>query len=296
MKCVSPISLKTKEGRTHVPCGTCIHCLTKRQQDWSFRLGKELKIAKTSSFVTLTYDDIHVPVLETHNQDGELIYQTQLSKSHLQLFMKRLRDHQLRTILKYRKLKNFLLPHSNLPKIRYYAVGEYGTNTKRPHYHILLFNIDPFTLKNINQIWGKGHVDIGNITPKSITYVTKYVINSRNQYYGQRQKQFSTMSKQPGIGANYLQDSTHWHRANSYHHVINSSGNKQALPDYYKNKIFTKYERENHRLKNEQNIIDKELAQDLKHVKNGNNPYTMRQNQTERKQKKHDKNSKNNPI
>lgn len=293
MRCVSPISLKTKEGRMSVPCGTCIHCLTKRQQDWSFRLQQELKISNTSHFITLTYEGDHLPIHEAANSDGELIYQFQLSKRDLQLFMKRLRKSHSTLVQNYLKINNKI---ASTKKLRYYAVGEYGTETKRPHYHLLLFNLNPATLLEIKSIWGKGHVDIGHVTPKSITYVTKYVITARNHFYGTRQKPFSTMSKQPGIGNNYLLDNKKWHKDNKYHHVVNSNGNKQALPDYYKNKIFDRREKEDHKLRNEQKLINKEIKEDKRQEKLGNNPYTIRMQQTENKLRKHNKQTKKDKL
>lgn len=296
MKCVSTISIKTKEGRVHVPCGTCIHCLTKKQQDWAFRLNQEKKIARSSYFVTLTYDGVHIPINEGHNQDGEVIYFTELNKRDLQLFMKRLRKQNEKDISDYQKIKPVNPTLLNTLKIRYYAVGEYGSQTKRPHYHLILFNVNPKTITEIKNIWGKGMVDIGEVNDRSITYITKYVINYRNIYYGQRQKPFSTMSKQPGIGHNYLLDNSKWHTDNKYFHAINSSGTKIGLPDYYKNKLFSKIEKENHKLKNEQKLIDKEIKDDIRLEKLGYNPYTERRDASERKRLKAIKNQKKSTL
>lgn len=293
MLCINPISLKTKEGRTHVPCGTCIHCLTKRQQDWSFRLQQEHKNSKTASFITLTYDAENLPIHEAANPDGELIYQFQLDKRDLQLFMKKLRKEHDKLVQKYLQIHNEI---ASTKLLRYYAVGEYGTETKRPHYHLLLFNLNPATLLEIKRIWGKGHIDVGHVTPKSITYVTKYVITARNHYYGTRQKPFATMSKQPGIGNNYLDDNKEWHTKNKYFHVINQNGAKQALPDYYKQKIFTKRQIEDYALTNQQMWINKEIKEEKRHEKNGNNPYTQRINLIEDKIRKHNKQTKKDKL
>lgn len=290
-KCISTISIKTKEGRMHVPCGTCINCLTKKQQDWSFRLHQEKKISKTAHFISLTYDQWNVPIKEGPDKHGELIFQLNLDKRDLQLFMKKLRKHHSKQLKDYTEITTNSSSSSSDIKLRYYAVGEYGPETIRPHYHIILFNLNPKTLSEIQTIWGKGNVDIGHVTAKSITYVTKYVITSRNQYYGHRQKPFSTMSKQPGIGNNYLVNRK-WHTDNKNHHVINHTGAKIGLPDYYKNKIFNKLQKENHRLKNEQKLIDKEIAFDKHHEKQGVNPYQIRLEQTKNKIKKANKSNK----
>lgn len=266
--------------------------MKKKQQDWSFRLQQEQKSSKTSHFITLTYENKWLPIHETADKNGEVIYQANLVKRDLQLFMKRIRKHQQKVLENYSKLTS-TKNTSTIPKIRYYAIGEYGSKLKRPHYHVLLFNTNPQTIKEIESIWGLGTVDIGEVEPKSITYVTNYVINARNQYYGTRQKPFATMSKQPGIGHDYLVHNKKWHSENKYFHALNASGTKIGLPDYYKNKIFDRRQKEDHRLKNEQLLIDKEIKQEKAEEKRGDNPYTLRLLRIETLIKKHNKKAKN---
>lgn len=63
-----------------------------------------------SCFLTCTYDEEHLP--------------SELDKTHVPKLIRAIRK-------KY--------PHRT---IRYYACGEYGENTLRPHYHVLLFGMD----------------------------------------------------------------------------------------------------------------------------------------------------------
>ena len=101
----------------NLPCGQCIGCRLERSRQWAVRCMYEASLHTCNSFLTLTYDDDHIrwsPVT------GE---QT-LYKRDLQLFMKRLRKH--------------LEPL----KVRFFACGEYGDNTYRPHYHVILFGYD----------------------------------------------------------------------------------------------------------------------------------------------------------
>ena len=93
-----------------IPCGKCILCRKQKAAEWSLRMYHELSTSQKASFVTLTYDDTKLPANQT------------LVKAHLQNFMKRLRKR--------------IEPE----KLRYYAVGEYGDKTQRPHYHMILFN------------------------------------------------------------------------------------------------------------------------------------------------------------
>lgn len=202
-----------------VPCGKCIPCLMNKRNDWSFRLEQEHKVSKSAHFITLTYDEKH---LRTDRK---------LCKRDLQLYLKRLRKKDEST------------------RIRYYAVGEYGEKTGRPHYHILLFNSDE---ANIRSAWvdslgsSIGNVHIGRVTGASIAYVTKYCVQTIPKA---RQKKgapydgrpFATMSRAYGIGGNYLTDCmVDWHRANDANHVVRPGNVKGRLPRFYREKIWYK--------------------------------------------------------
>lgn len=192
--------------RDLVPCGKCFFCLQRKRADWSFRLLQELKTATSACFLTLTYDDSSVPA-------------TGLCKRDLQLFFKRLRKF-------------------NSGKIRYYAVGEYGTLTERPHYHSIVFNYDRTI--DFSKIWCKGHTFAGSVSAASIHYVTKYVINRFGDFKG-RDPPFALMSRKPGIGFLYVDKMSAWHRDDDRMYVVNG-GFKQALPRYYRDKIFSPFE------------------------------------------------------
>lgn len=137
-----------------------------------------------SVFLTLTYDDNHLP------SGGTLV------PRDVQLFMKRLRK--------------VLAPR----KIRYYFVGEYGDETQRPHYHAALFGVSKQDLQSVRSVWNKGHIMLGDLTLHSAQYIAGYVTKKmtskddpRNIYYtidGQkivRHPEFARMSTKPGIGA-----------------------------------------------------------------------------------------------
>ena len=120
MQCVKPIRIKGKQGTysfknfsdgMYVPCGRCIACRIRKREEWTIRLLHELKYHADAVFVTLTYNDESLPI----NQKG---YPT-LRKKHLQDFFKRLRINLDRDY------------HHR--KIKYFACGEYGDCTGRPH-------------------------------------------------------------------------------------------------------------------------------------------------------------------
>ena len=62
-----------------VPCGQCVGCRLERSRQWAMRIMDEAQMHKENSFVTLTYDDAHLPVDRS------------LDKTAFPRFMKRLR-------------------------------------------------------------------------------------------------------------------------------------------------------------------------------------------------------------
>lgn len=161
-----------------LPCGRCAYCRSLNQKTWSLRLFLEAKRYEHICFTTLTYNQEYCPV------------DYALKPSHLQAFIKRLR---------------YYLPKS--VKIRYFAVGEYGSRRGRPHYHILFFGLPRMYYHYIKYAWDYGMIDID--TPRNnqatIKYVTNYVmkkIGSLHQvtnYYGGRLPPFLRVSKGMGL-------------------------------------------------------------------------------------------------
>lgn len=219
MRCISPLLVRTSGRRDFVPCGKCNFCLQVKRADWSFRLEQELKRVKTATFLTLTYDPGNCPI----NTSGVPV----LNKRDLQLFQKRLRKEN-------RKACDW--------PIRYYSVGEYGSITMRPHYHSIMCNVHPDISARFSDIWSLGMVHTGDVNPASIHYVTKYVINRTEDYAG-REPPFSFMSKRPGLGSDYLRTHTGWHK-DDLRNYTQVNGITRRLPRYYKDKIFTDYEKQ----------------------------------------------------
>ena len=119
---MNPFQLKEDNGGHKVPCGKCYNCKSRRASTWSTRLLQESKRSTTAHFITLTYDTKYVPITEKGFMS--------LDKKHLQQFFKRLRQWH----------------GKNHIGIRYYAVGEYGGKTYRPHYHIIIYNRSKISL------------------------------------------------------------------------------------------------------------------------------------------------------
>lgn len=159
MLCINPIEIHGHK----FPCGRCMPCRLNRTAEWTLRLCYELECWDTASFVTLTYSDDFVPKAE----NGRLT----LVKSDLQKFIKRLRKN------------------SGL-KLKYYAVGEYGSadNTHRPHFHLIIFGLDPLNQKHRDLIasswtfceperwiYKRKHNAIDVVNSNDIAYVAGYV-------------------------------------------------------------------------------------------------------------------------
>ena len=97
-----------------LPCGQCIGCRLDRSRQWANRCMLELQYHDSAFFVTLTYDDFHVPKsYYADPETGEAYTSLTLCKRDFQLWMKRLR-------------KKF-----SEDKIRFFACGEYGGQTKK---------------------------------------------------------------------------------------------------------------------------------------------------------------------
>lgn len=241
MPCFSPLDAWNKRGGgitftpaasngipIKIPCGQCIGCRAQRKADWALRIGHEIKMHQHSIFVTLTYDNEHLPANES------------LSVREVQLFNKRLRKA--------------ISP----ARYRFFAVGEYGDRLGRPHYHIILFGYWPQDAKRgprkgdyyswtsdfLTSVWGKGLVQFSEAHPNNAKYCSQYTVKkitgprAENHYehvtrYGelvQRLPEFSLQSRRPGIGASFF-DQYHAELLASDHAI--DGGRKAKLPKYY---------------------------------------------------------------
>lgn len=167
------------------------------------RCMHESQLYEENSFVTLTFDDEHLP------EDYSVHIRT------FQLFMKKLRKHY------------------EPKKIRFYGCGEYGPQTLRPHYHSLLFNLDfhdkqqfkknhqgdiIYTSPTLSKIWGYGFATTTSVSYQTAQYCAHYVMKKIG---GERalthylrthpvsgltvkvEPEFSLQSMRPGIGSGW---------------------------------------------------------------------------------------------
>lgn len=213
-RCISPF---IKDG-IELPCGKCYPCKERRISGWSFRLQIEAERSCSALFVTLTYDTDQVPI----TSNGFMT----LAKKDLQNWFKTHRKFDTRN------------------KIKYYAVGEYGGKTDRPHYHVIMFNADK---EWIPLTWNKGSVFIGDLTPASAAYTLKYISKQSRipkHKNDDRIPEFSLMSKK--LGDNYINPAQiKWHKADKTKrlYIGLKDGKKIAMPRYYKDKIYSNAEK-----------------------------------------------------
>ncbi len=148
-----------------LPCQRCIGCRLEYSRQWAMRIHHEASLYQANSFITLTYDDEHLP------------YGGSLNLRHHTLFMKKLRK--------------------SLGPTRFFHAGEYGEQLARPHYHYCLFgrdfpdqklfktvnDIPIYTSQKLSDIWGQGFVTVGEVTFESAAYCARYVTK---KMYGEK--------------------------------------------------------------------------------------------------------------
>lgn len=201
-----------------IPCGQCLGCRLEYSRQWATRCVLESFESQHNYFVTLTYSpenesSIKKDCFRFDVDTGEVVSEFQslsLVPEHLSKFIK-----DLRRYFEY---------HYNFTGIRFFACGEYGDKTMRPHYHMILFNCpipdlkfecsnfqgDPFWSSEIlSKIWGKGFVSISSCNFNTCSYVSRYMLKKQK---GQGAKiyedfgvvpPFTRSSRNPGIARNF---------------------------------------------------------------------------------------------
>lgn len=247
MPCFTPLEAVRTEGRVRVTgkgnpwlwpgkdrfsiaCGQCRACRLEHSRQWALRCVHEASLntraidprtnksvgGNGNAFITLTYDDEHLP--HDHSVDVK----------HWQDFAKRLR----------KKIGPF----------RFFHCGEYGDETLRPHYHACIFGYDfhgdrefhkntdggrLFTSKLLEETWGQGFALVGEVNWQTAAYVARYCLKkaspptsaslavqeSQVAEWVQRYQridedtgeewfvkpEYVTMSRRPGLGAGWYE-------------------------------------------------------------------------------------------
>jgi hypothetical protein len=230
-----------------LPCGQCIGCRLDYSRQWANRCMLELQYHDSSFFVTLTYDDEHVPrSYYSDPETGEAFTSLTLVKRDFQLFMKRLR-------------KRFSNDH-----IRFFMSGEYGGTTFRPHYHAIIFGLhlddlqvykrspQGFTYYNspsLQSCWcdkdGKpiGFAVVAEVTWETCAYTARYVMKklkgAEADFYTNFniQPEFTLMSRKPGIARQYYDEHPEIYD-HEYINISTDKGGRRFRPPRYYDKLF----------------------------------------------------------
>lgn len=178
-----------------------------RARDWAIRCQLELQIHSEACWTTLTYEDSKLPPT--------------LQKPHLSGWLKRLRArHSDRTL-------------------RFFAAGEYGDRTNRPHYHAILFGLPDHP--SIQDTWPFGYARVDEITPAAIAYVAGYCskkigwklergerVDPETGEVYEYQPPFNLMSRRPGLASHAR---AHWR---SWRDTAIHNGREVPAPRYLK--------------------------------------------------------------
>lgn len=203
-----------KEFPVTVPCGKCDGCRLEYARQWAVRCMHEASLKLENCFVTLTFDEEHLPPGSSLLRHRGRCDCPSVCKT-FPGFMKRLRKdlHGMR--------------------VRYFHCGEYGEKSGRPHYHALLFGCDfgddrkEWTVRGgfpvwrsarLERLWPFGLSEIGNCSVEAACYVARYVVKKQvgplawrnyasvdaDGVVTERAREYTTMSRRPGIGMRWI--------------------------------------------------------------------------------------------
>ena len=237
-----------------VPCGKCIGCRLDYARTWATRMSLEASLYPPEEvfFITLTYDDAHLPIVAKNGTVSST-----LVKRDVQLFMKSLREA--------------IYPN----RIRFFASGEYGDKTNRPHYHLIIFGLklddlsfykksQNFIYYNspfIERIWSKGFVVVTLANYQTMNYTARYVVKklrgADSSIYSLSgiMPPFALMSNRPGIGAGAY-DPSYFDKSC----IILPGGKSASIPRYFK-KIFERLDPAAYSNYTQRNLIAAEISQ-----------------------------------
>lgn len=220
MSCYNPIPLSVTVRDKNNPddigvnipiladCGKCYSCRQKRLTNWSLRLTHEYQTNFVGNMimVTLTYDDLHI-------KSNSLDYRD------IQLFLKRVRKN---------------LNH----KIKYMVVGEYGFQTERKHWHLIILGLNRTEHYNlIKKCWSYGFIVVKNADVNSVKYLLKYSFKQQfknRKYYEKQGKTPPLFRVSQGFGKDYLFSHANILKERQFFYRGNF---KVAMPRYYKKKL-----------------------------------------------------------
>lgn len=138
-----------------------------RRRAWVARAMAERSLNRDATFLTLTFNDSHLPS------------DRRCRRQDIQRFVKRLRNVG----------RDFGI---SIGDIKYFGCGEYGSLKGRPHYHLIVYGVnmldDAWQPRHVltdgrvivcsgvvEKLWPYGYNSVDRVTMANIGYVSKYV-------------------------------------------------------------------------------------------------------------------------
>lgn len=214
-----------------IPCQKCLACRVSKSNDWATRCFLEAKQWKNNCFVTLSYNNEHLP------------YYGSLNHRDIQLFFKKLRKH-------HKGIEPIMTKKGIEYPIKYFMCGEYGDKTLRAHYHCAIFNWVPndlvvkklnkiqqplFTSETLSKLWGNGFIIVGQLTMESAAYIARYtqkkIYNKHDKIIKDmgRHQEYVTASRRPGIGLNIVKNTEEFNKIKSNFGILLQQNGKVVL-------------------------------------------------------------------
>lgn len=199
-----------------LPCGSCLACRINHAKEWAVRCVLESLYHEESWFITLTYDDAHLP-------DHGLI-----NREHIREFQKKIWRVQ--------------------PGVRFFGCAEYGSKSARCHFHLIAFGLKLDDLSRVNssgllesklitKLWPYGFNYIGEVNYATCNYVAQYVnkkaFGDLKHNVPKENREYTFCSNRPGIGYQWCKD--HLPKVLEYDKVFGPFGSSKsaALPRYF---------------------------------------------------------------
>lgn len=162
-----------------MPCGKCLPCKVHKRSVWASRILQEwITCSYPCWFLTFTYSDAKLPVTVDHVPT-----------------------------LRKRAFRNWIRKTYDVTGgFRYYAVGEYGPTTMRPHYHMALFPRDLSGPQQVTARWTKGFTTASELNATRARYLAEYCVKGLTKDTDERleryqEPEFRVSSKNPPLGA-----------------------------------------------------------------------------------------------
>lgn len=213
-KCQHPVRIHTANGVEFFPCGRCSCCINNKASRNEQLIKDYFNLTQFTHhayFLTLTYDNDHVPFVTVGRHTSEERFFIKVSDKfnynpkrspHFVMVQKypcssgdwskicqrtnkisswRRRANVLcRKDLQdfFKQLKNNLKKNNYETEFTYFVCGEYGPKNLRPHYHIILFSkscIGRYLQQNLYKIWKNGFVSVKHTTSSTSSYIAQYL-------------------------------------------------------------------------------------------------------------------------